>query len=428
VSTRRSALLLLPLAATLAGCGEARAPRPGVTASGIHPAGWEDEESPDFHGAYVAGVAWVLDECRACHGEDDRGSSTAPACTQQGCHDLTPPSSCGFCHGSGNDPAPPPGLAGATGRDDPGVGAHDAHLAAGAFGPALACDDCHVVPAGAGGGDGHPAGDEPRAHVMFGGLALAGGAAAATPSYEAATGTCRNTYCHGETAAPRWTDTVGSVGCGDCHGLPPPMHGGTRCGECHDGVADETTILDPARHLDGVVELVDLDRCDTCHGTGPLGAPGPALDGSTDPEDPGVGFHAVHLSGGALGAAVACTDCHVVPAAAGDPGHLDDGPPAEVTFGGRALVDGATPAYDGLRCSGTYCHGATLGGGSNTAPRWVSAAPNEVGCGTCHAFPPTGHLPVPDGNCALCHSAVIDALGRIIDPTRHVNGVVDFNL
>lgn len=411
------------LVAALAGCGEARAPGSDAAVAAIHPAGWAAPEAPAFHGTYLAAGGFVLDECRDCHGADDRGRGTAPGCTTTGCHEAAAPSQCGFCHGAGDDPAPPPGLGGAAADVDPAVGAHVAHGAAATFGAPVPCETCHVVPTGAAPGDGHPSGDG-RAHVAFAGLARAGDA---LPAYDPGTRGCAGTWCHGE-ATPRWDDAPGSVGCGDCHELPPPAHGGTRCAECHDGVADDTTILVPARHLDGVVDLVDLSRCDTCHGTGPLGAPGPALDGSTDPADPGVGFHAVHLAGGGIGAAVACTDCHVVPADPGDPGHVDDDAPAEVTFGGRAVLDGATPSYDGARCSGTYCHGATLAGGSNTAPHWVGAAPNEVGCGSCHSFPPTGHVPVPDANCSICHGAVIGPGNVFIDPSRHVNGVVDFNL
>ena len=68
---------------------------------------------------------------------------------------------------------------------------------------------------------------------------------------------------------------------------------------------------------------------------------------------------------------VTCSDCHIVPTAWNDDGHiLHDGvaitAPAKVTFGARASATldptdrAGPPSWDGTTCSNVYCHGAVL--------------------------------------------------------------------
>ena len=99
-----------------------------------------------------------------------------------------------------------------------------------------------------------------------------------------------------------------------------------------------------------------------------------------------------------------------------DPGHIDTDWPAEVGWGeGEIAALRAEPFdADGLTCT-VYCH--TAGGASLPIPSWTGG---EVGCGSCHGNPPPAPHPDEDA-CADCHEA-----GGPGDPTRHVDGTVDF--
>jgi predicted CxxxxCH...CXXCH cytochrome family protein len=154
--------------------------------------------------------------------------------------------------------------------------------------------------------------------------------------------------------------------------------------------------------------------CVTCHGSGPTSNAHPA--------------HATNAT-----SRVTCNDCHIVPTAWNDDGHiLHDGvaitTPAKVTFGTRANytlapTDRAGPAtFDGTSCSEVYCHGAVLhdGGGTYTTPQWTdTTAPG--GCTLCHGNPP----PTPSharNDCSTCHPLTVDTSGNIIG--SHIDGVV----
>jgi len=186
-------------------------------------------------------------------------------------------SGCGACHGSGENPAPPPDLSGSYDRARPGVGAHAEHLRASDRRSPVKCMHCHAVPAA--GDASHGRGGGP-ARVAFSGLAAARG----TSSYEG--GTCA-VYCHGRDGfgapprSPAWT-SVGPLECDACHALPPPSPHppASDCARCHPGVIDaQGRITSPSRHVDGVCAA-------------PKGA------------------HLVHISG-AGGPDFACTRCHV---------------------------------------------------------------------------------------------------------------------
>ena len=93
-----------------------------------------------------------------------------------------------------------------------------------------------------------------------------------------------------------------------------------------------------------------------------------------------------------------------------------------------------------LTCENTYCHGAFKFGdivGNNYNPLWTSTANTEGQCGTCHGEIDTeGNLitPKPTGHfgswtkeqCSLCHPSVVNAVGDIIDPMKHINKQKDF--
>lgn len=170
-----------------------------------------------------------------------------------------------------------------------------------------------------------------------------------------------------------------------------------------------------------------VNPCSKCHG-GPAGpAPPLSLNGKSSTSERGVGAHASHLKSSTWRAKVACAACHVVPKALGDKGHIDTGAPAEVVFSGMARLKGLKPVWDGVRCSGTYCHGASLSFGQVSAPRWTKVDGTQASCGACHGLPPMVKHPQSKA-CWKCHKAVVGANGQIIAPQLHIDGKVSLSL
>ena len=141
-----------------------------------------------------------------------------------------------------------------------------------------------------------------------------------------------------------------------------------------------------------------------------------------------MGAHRAHLADGPLSLAVACSECHVVPQSV--PGHAFGGP--VVAFGALPSRGGASPSWDrsAATCSGVYCHGATLEGGTHTEPVWTRVGQGEAACGSCHGAPPASHEAFGDASdCHACHGDTVTAEGSIdLDRGKHVNGVLDFTL
>jgi predicted CxxxxCH...CXXCH cytochrome family protein len=229
---------------------------------------------------------------------------------------------------------------------------------------------------------------------------------------------------------PEWTDptsqwfhaysaNAGIAKCTPCHGpnLDQPNGG---CGRCHD------TNL-PAGIASWKV------NCTMCHGgtDNQTGAPPRTTWGKTA-EFALVGAHTAHVSGNRISAPFACVQCHVTPADALAPGHVNGD--LTITFGGIATQGVVVPpAWNRTTatCSSTYCHGATLVGGTNTQPIWTTVNGTQAACGTCHGIPPPvwGHSYPPAHNmnaCTFCHYDVADDRGTTItNPALHVNGVVN---
>lgn len=190
---------------------------------------------------------------------------------------------------------------------------------------------------------------------------------------------------------------------------------------------DAAEQQDAAAQTDGPPQADrDLSRCGTgaescgsCHGSGTSPAPPPDTAGNSDPSAITVGAHQVHLAGGTGFAAIACSECHAVPTGVLDVGHCDSAAPAEVKFGPLATAKGTYPVWNRTAgtCQGTYCHGATLQGGSDKSPSWTSTT--AMTCGSCHAANYHGQT-----GCN-CHGSVWSG-GQITDPSKHVNGVTDF--
>jgi predicted CxxxxCH...CXXCH cytochrome family protein len=168
---------------------------------------------------------------------------------------------CNSCHGSDKNNAPPVDVEGDTSTTAPGVGAHQIHLMGSSFAAPVACNACHVVPTTLT-SPGHV--DHPLpAIVTFSGVATAFGA---QPTF--VNGTCKNTFCHGDSFVgghdsggtlrePVWTKVDGTQdACGTCHGLPPPPPHPTNaddCSTCHHDIDANRNFIHPEEHVDGKV-------------------------------------------------------------------------------------------------------------------------------------------------------------------------------
>ena len=157
--------------------------------------------------------------------------------------------------------------------------------------------------------------------------------------------------------------------------------------------------------------------CWSCHGS--YGNPAPPRDthGVTDRTARTVGAHQAHLGAKAWRRTLLCEDCHRVPVAVEDPGHIDPSP-AELVFGSVANAANVNSSFDGGTCT-TYCHGVSLKGGNHTEPDWMLDPP--AACGQCHGLPPPPPHPVVASpfQCAGCH------LDIFTQGERHIDGVLD---
>jgi len=188
------------------------------------------------------------------------------------------------------------------------------------------------------------------------------------------------------------------------------------------------------------------EACNTCHGDFTKAssvAPPRALNNAIVTTDPGVGAHTFHLSEINDASKVACNECHIVPTKFASAGHIDNSAKAEVTFGSFTNRGPSKGSYNASNntCANTYCHGnfefskATSAypfvytedkmTGNNYSPKWTKVDGTEGKCGTCHGLPPTGHQAQSLKSCATCHTGVVNNLGKIIDPTKHINGKVN---
>lgn len=342
---------------------------------------------------------------------------------------------CNSCHGSDDNPAPPPDTKGNQGTEHISVGAHQTHLKATLSKP-LYCDQCHKVPSSVD-EKGHI--DEPPAEIVFGTLA---GTMGAQPAWDHNTATCSGVYCHGATlkggtvSAPKWTQVDGfQAKCGSCHGIPPPSPHpqSSQCETCHtDTVGVGQKIINPDNHIDGKVQ-VKVTGCNSCHGNEKNPAPPKNTKGEDSTSLVTIGAHQSHLlATHKLSSAVLCSECHVVPETVGAQGHIDQ-PPAEVLFGNLAKTE-SNPSWDSSagKCTNVYCHGKNGWGGTNNSPTWTDVTGNQVACGACHGIPPnTGKHPsifskhkFMGNDCSNCHLETSD--GKVIkDPTIHINGKKD---
>ena len=185
--------------------------------------------------------------------------------------------------------------------------------------------------------------------------------------------------------------------------------------------------------------------CAACHGDRSPGVqPGdprsaPGYDNGTDVNGrtaldsaaTSIGAHAIHLSGGTLGVAVSCDQCHAVPATVDAPGHLDN--QVTVTFGALATKGSPNAKYDPetQTCSNIYCHGLPAERTQPTVwPQW-SQDRAAVVCGSCHGLPPAYPLhqrvDIVTQGCGKsndpatsCHPAPYSPVS--VDPKLHIDG------
>ena len=221
-------------------------------------------------------------------------------------------------------------------------------------------------------------------------------------------GTCSNTFCHG-TVSPTWgTDLSGTSQCKRCHGDTGNPN--------------------------------DAPPVDTAGNTGTVS--------SNVSDDVQVGAHQAHLQSlNDYSSDITCDECHAVPSAVGDAGHIDSALPAEMTWGDLATHNSGvyaggqdlTPTYAGSGgvCS-NYCHGGNTfpadgSPSTQTDPDWNTSLFSGTGgsdCGQCHGNPPnTGsHGGVSANVCSGCHLHVNDSATSapfFNDLPLHINGVLD---
>lgn len=275
----RITLTLAGLAMVIgAGCSNLREPVSANQERGIsvHPSGWLQKNSGDFHGVFIRGNAWNLEDCKSCHGSDYAGGISNSSCLS--CH-MNSPEDCNVCHGGidNTSGAPPRDIDDNLSSDAIGVGAHTTHLNGNLLSDGLECRVCHQVPESID-SPGHLDDDLP-AEVTFSGLAFTDGA---QPAWDHSTASCSNVYCHGNWSLSKenslfpwaytgetisannvtvtWTGT-NEAACGSCHALPPSGHLSfalNECTDCHVGVVNaQGEIIDKSKHINGMVNFLE---------------------------------------------------------------------------------------------------------------------------------------------------------------------------
>jgi len=270
-----SSILILITLLMISSCSEINddiTPPPTV---GVHPEGFGDASSPDFHKYVFRDNDWSfnLQECQSCHAADYSGGYTNQSCLD--CHSQPKgPEACNTCHGVFANPnfiAPPNDLEDNSDKSARGVGAHFKHVYDNEISTNIGCFECHQQPVG----DDeyvHEHIDPPPAKMEFGDFSYPD-SLDLVPVFNDDL-TCSNTYCHGafkfgviegNNYNPLWNSTTDTDGqCGTCHGeideegnliTPKPTgHFGsytiTQCVMCHPSVVDaEGNIIDKYKHI-----------------------------------------------------------------------------------------------------------------------------------------------------------------------------------
>lgn len=262
------------------GCSETKDDITTPPHVGVHPEGFGDASSPDFHKFAFANSDWSfnLTECQKCHAADYNGGTVGVSCL--GCHTQSAgPEACNTCHGVFADPnfiAPPNDLEGNSDNGSRGVGAHYSHVYNNSMSSNFGCFECHqrvisedkFV---------HAHISPPPAKMEFGEFTHADSLAInpdslGQPEYNFTNLTCSNTYCHGNfkfgniegnNNIVTWNSTTEiEAECGSCHGqiidesltpLPTGHFGSftkNQCVFCHSSVVNaDGEIIDKLKHI-----------------------------------------------------------------------------------------------------------------------------------------------------------------------------------
>lgn len=422
-------------------------PSPVSGETAVHPGGWDQPSSSEFHGTYLKARGYDTKECRPCHASPLNGGTSKTSCFA--CHSLYPHS--------------------ASWRQVASPGFHGVFLKAMGYNTAE-CQTCHG--AAYTGGTSGVACFTCHATYPHGAQWLTGGAAGSHGLFlkGKSWNSTECTACHGADYAGG-TSGLACFACHDAYphalrfaaaGHPSYLYGNSYpllgCQTCHGagytgGNAGES-CMQTGCHVDRTGEAKPPETCNTCHGDfrAPASdflsaAPPEAVQGASSPTDRGVGAHAKHLLTGTFGRLLKCQECHVVPSTFTQAGHVDTKLPAEVpmsdTLSRLVTGDGTvhpSPLWNGTTCANTYCHGNwklnkatspypwiyngtdSVIAGASFSPAWTGGSA-EAACGTCHGLPPQGHSGV--FNQCTCHSEVVDASMHIIDPSKHINGKIN---
>jgi hypothetical protein len=355
-----------------------------------HPSGWTTSADANFHGDVVGSEGW--DDCKTCHGSALDGGIAELACSNTSCH-------------TDGDAIPHPTEWTTTGA----LLFHGDWIKQVGI---ASCAQCHGSDYS--GGFSTVACTNASCHV--------GGGASPHPVLSEFTDPTHANY-HG---AIFWDNNFDFTDCQDCHGSN--LDGGVVDYSCSNATCHTAA--------DGVF------ACDNCHSSASSGLPFVNVHNQSDTTVASVGLHNSHLgSYRSIRTALTCDDCHEVPAAMWDTGHIDATPDeAEVPFGPFATSNGIlAPIWDhtGGTCADTYCHGNfafaqdtssntwaytdTVIVGENVTVSWTEAYTGGEFCTFCHSYPPTGH--VASTTCGGCHSSVVNTDHLSIkDPTKHING------
>jgi predicted CxxxxCH...CXXCH cytochrome family protein len=248
---------------------------------------------------------------------------------------------------------------------------------------------------------------------------------------------CGNVSCHGGITRNSWstTTTNNDNTCVHCHGTA-----GTSTAVTNSG--DNRKFFAPGWNKVGI---------DT--------------DGDTSRQNYQVGAHFKHLSS-AITRKIKCNECHLVPSSPFDgTTHMaqprfsvsktlifSQSSTATISSGvsvgstPTVLAPGVFSGYTSgtvskaATCSSVYCHGNRLKYGDTAGtykkPYWnysgmtTNAAPSVNSCSRCHGAPPNTVTASHSGvtaitQCSNCHGGVVDNTGKIINKTKHINGVID---
>ncbi|NVN99922.1 MAG: CxxxxCH/CxxCH domain-containing protein [Geobacteraceae bacterium] len=478
----------------------------GTTTPGNHANGYVDFE---FNGlaqntAYSKGtkvkVGTAFGVCNNsdCHGRFQRAWGTAPSGLPL----------CEKCHGSATSTG---GFYGTKGpgssayANESGVGTHSIHIQNlnaprktafarfTSYAAPFSCNQCHYVPTGPfspGHIDSALPAESTFAHVSS--ISHNGDTFGyySTPTFNAATKTCNNIWCHGagmnsnrgqgsyvglapaNRIVPKWNQEFltgnGNADCTSCHAMPPlgatSQHLGgvtlAMCKDCHNHVGgDGLSFSNKKLHVNGKID----GGCGGCHGNPPISSTIGTVDGLATPAQNALtsgqaGAHNAHQLLPQISSN--CNTCHNGYTRAMPSNTLEigfnglggavttgtftgytnsvNGPHWSATSAGTTL---AKSNVKGVTCSNLYCHGGgtgngsgsdsnnlkPIGGGANTTPNWEGA----VVCGDCHG---TDNANAPTGGSHQRHAIKVMAVGCqschgvVPDNGTHIKGGISWQL